>query len=208
MKWYTFNDGGTEAEYINLILDHNTTAVVAWNSTGSNVSGPTNVLTQLQTDTSSWAGVPTRSDNYSINNGTSTYTINYSSYKARLITAAEVATITSNSSFVEATAPYTSWYYFDSNNQTQTISTPGASSYDWLFDYTSGCTSYGCNTADASNLGYWTSTAVPAVTGAAWFVDSNSCLRNYNAPGTAFGLVNDASHRGVRPVITVSKSNL
>ena len=208
MKWYTFNDGGTTSDSVNLILDHNTTAVVAWNSTGSNVSGPTNVLTQLQTDTSAWAGVQTRSDNYSVSNGTSTYTINYSTYKARLITAAEIATITSNSSFVEATTPYTNWYYFDSNSQTKTVSTTGASSYDWLFDYTNGCTSYGCNIADASNRGYWTSTAVPAVTGAVWFVDSDSCLRNYNAPGTAFGLVSDASNRGVRPVITISKSSL
>jgi type IV pilus assembly protein PilA len=200
MKWYAFNDEGASVDTINLILDHNTTAVVAWNSTGSNISGPTNVLTQLQTDTSAWAGVPTRTDSYSVSNGTATYIINYDTYKARLIKASEIATITGNSSFVESTAPSTSWFYLDSNNQTQTATTTGASNYDWLFDYTIGCTSYGCNVADASNYGYWTSTAVSGSTNSAWTVDW-------------YGNLNDLGYvvfvdYGVRPVITILKSNL
>ncbi len=200
MKWYAFNDGGTSTDSINLILDHNTTVFVAWNSTGSNVSGPTNVMTQLQTDTSAWAGIPTRTDSYSVSNGTATYTINYSTYKARLIKASEIATITGNSSFVEATSPYTSWFYLDSNNQTQTATTTGASNYDWLFDYTNGCTSYGCNIADASNYGYWTSTAISGTTNRAWCVDRNGYLNSFS--------VDNAGHSGVRPVITILKSNL
>ena len=198
VKWYTFNDGGESSDTINLILDHNTTAVVAWNSTGSNVSGPTNVLTQLQTDTSSWEGVPARVDSYSVSNGTATYNINYSTYKARLITAGEISTITGNSSFVEATTPYTSWFYLDSNNQTQTATTTGASNYDWLFDYTNGCTSYGCNIANASNYGYWTSTSVSVDTFNAWYV-SRSGRFNPNS-------VDNADRYGIRPVITIDKS--
>ncbi|MDD3453148.1 MAG: prepilin-type N-terminal cleavage/methylation domain-containing protein [Bacilli bacterium] len=197
MKWYTFNDNES-SDTVNLILDHNTTATVAWNSTGSNVSGPTNVMTQLQTDTSSWAGVPTRTDSYSVSNGTATYTINYNTYKARLITAGEIATITGNSSFVEATATISNWFYLDSNSQTQTATTTGASNYDWLFDYTNGCTSYGCNIADASNYGYWTSTAVSGITSRAWFVYRYGFL-NYDGVDTG---------DGVRPVITILKSNL
>ncbi len=200
MKWYAFNDGGASTETINLILDHNTTALVAWNSTGSNVSGPTNIMTQLQTDTSSWAGVPTRSDSYSVSNGTATYTITYSTYKARLITAAEIATITGNSSFVESTTPYTSWFYFDSNNQTQTATTTGASNYDWLFDYTNGCTSYGCNIDDTSNSGYWTATSVFGYSSLAWIVNRNGYL--------SYAHVGYADYRGLRPVITLLKSNL
>ena len=200
MKWYAFNDGGASTNTINLILDHNTTALVAWNSTGSNVSGPTNVLTQLQTDTSSWAGVPTRTDSYSVSNGTATYTINYSTYKARLITASEIATITGNSSFVEATTPYTSWFYFDSNDYTQTATTTGASNYAWLFDYTNGCTSYGCNIDDESNYGYWTSTAIPDVPTIAWDVYRYGYLKNND--------VGRVDRVGVRPVITILKSNL
>jgi len=200
MKWYAFNDGGASSSTIDLILDHNTTALVAWNSTASNVSGPTNVMTQLQTDTSSWAGVPTRTDSYSVSNGTATYTINYSTYKARLITAAEIATITGNSGFVEATAPSSNWFYLDSNNQTQIATTTGASNYDWLFDYTNGCTSYGCNIADDSNWGYWTSTAVSGNTNNAWGVYRRGTLDN--------GFVVSTGGLGVRPVITILKSNL
>lgn len=201
MKWYAFNDGGSSSDMINLILDHNTTAVVAWTSTASNVSGPTNVMTQLQTDTSAWAGVPTRTDSYSVSNGTATYTINYSTYKARLIKASEIATITGNSSFVEATATNTNWFYLDSNSKTQTATTTGASNYDWLFDYTYGCTSYGCNIADASNYGYWTSTAVSGNTNCTWFVNRVGDLH--------FGNFVDYTVKfGVRPVITILKSNL
>lgn len=200
MKWYTFNDNGTSSNTINLILDHNTSASVLWNSTGSSVNGPTNVLTKLQTDTSSWLGVPTRTDSYSVNDGTSTYTINYNTYRARLITAAEIAAITGNSSFVEATTLYTNWFYFDSNNQTQTATTTGESNYDWLFDYTNDCTNYGCNITDNSTFGYWTSTAVSGITRSAWRVFSNGYMSNLN--------VDNDDRIGVRPVITILKSNL
>ncbi|MDD3453496.1 MAG: prepilin-type N-terminal cleavage/methylation domain-containing protein [Bacilli bacterium] len=198
MKWYTFNDNES-SNTVNLILDHNTTATVAWNSTESNVSGPTNVMTQLASDTSSWAGVPTRTDSYSVSNGTATYTINYSTYKARLITAREIATITGNSSFVEVTATTSNWFYLD-GGQTQTATTTGASNYDWLFDYTNDCTSYGCNIADASNYGYWTSTAVSGDTYYAWYVGRCGDVgSNY---------VDDMDSFGVRPVITIPKSTL
>jgi len=199
MKWYTFNDVGESSPIINLILDHNTTTSVMWYPTTSNVSGPTNVLTQLQTDTNSWTGVPTRTDSYSLSNGSASYTINYSSYKARLISAADIATISGNTSFVEATTPYTSWFYLDSNNLNQTATSTGASKYDWLFDYTNGCTSYGCNIADSSNYGYWTSTAVYNNTTGAWIMDRDGSLGNRNTNDTTIG---------IRPVITIPKSTL
>jgi hypothetical protein len=200
MKWYAFNDGGASTDTINLILDHNTTASVVWNSTVSNVSGPNQVMTQLASDTSSWAGVPIRIDSYSVSNGTATYTINYSTYKARLIKASEIATITGNSSFVEATATNSNSFWLDTNNQTQTAFTTGASNYDWLFDYTNGCTSYGCSIADASNYGYWTSTAVSGYTYYAWSVYAAGVLNGDS-------VVNEGIY-GVRPVITILKSNL
>jgi hypothetical protein len=198
MKWYTFNDGGASADTINVILNHNTTAQLAWNSTGSNVSGPTNVLTQLASDTSSWAGVTTRTDSYSLNNGNANYTINYSTYKARLMTAAELATITGNSSFNQATTPSTGWFYLDSNNQTQTATSQGASNYAWLFDYTQNCKSGGCNIADSSNLGYWLSTAIAGANTNAWFVSGSGSIRYTN--------VSTANNCGIRPVITIPKS--
>ena len=200
MKWYAFNDNGASSNTINLILDHNTTPLVEWNSTGLSVSGPSNVMTQLASDTSSWVGVPTRSDIYSVNNSTATYTINYGVYKARLITADEIAKITGNNSFDESSTTYSNWFFFDSNNHDSVATTTGASNYDWLFDYTNGCTSAGCNIADDSNFGYWTSTAVSGVYASAWSVGSYG--------GMSDNTVNNAIKIGVRPVITILKSSL
>jgi hypothetical protein len=204
MKWYAFNDGGSSSDSINLVLDHNTTAKVAWNSSASNTSGPSQVMTQLQSDTSSWAGVPTITENYVLNNGSANYTINYSTYKARLIKASEIAKIVGNSGFVEATTPYTNWFYLDSNNQTQTATTTGASNYAWLFDYTNGCTTSGCNIADASTNGYWTATATSGSLYYAWSVYKGGLLFSGNASFS----VDNAAFCGVRPVINILKSNL
>ncbi len=196
MKWYTFNDAGNKASTINLIVDHNTTATVAWNSTGSNTTGPSEILTQLASDTNSWTGVPTRSDSYSVNNGTSTYTINYSTYKARLITAAEIATITGNSSFNEATATSSGTYYLDSNSSTKTANSIGASNYFWLFDYTNNCTGNGCKVAATGNYGYFTATATK---GSAWAWSISS------AGNLSTGDLTLPVGKGLRPVVTVSK---
>jgi hypothetical protein len=205
MKWYAFNDSGSSSDTVNLILDHNTTAAVLWNSntTDGNIYGPSEVLTQLQTDTSSWAGVPTRTDSYSLNNGTANYTINYSTYKARLITAAEIATITKNTTFNETSSNWSTWYYLDSNNHTFTKTTPGSSDYDWLFDYTKGCTNYGCNVDDDAIAGYWTSTAIFDDAYSVWGVSHYG-----NLDFDFYAVFFNGEVGGVRPVITIPKSNL
>ena len=174
MKWYTFNDEGENSSTVNMILDHNTTAKVAYNSTKINTE-PKEVATALTTDTTGWN----------------------SSLNARLITAEEIAKITGNISFIESALTSNKWFYFDSNNQTQTVKNKGESNYYWLFDYTYGCTSNGCNVADSSNYGYWTSNAVAGSSSFAWSVNRNGRLIN--------GSVDDTRY-GVRPVITVSKS--
>ncbi len=200
MKWYTFNDEGLSSNTINLILDHNTTQKVMWNSTGQNVNGPVSALAQLQTDTSSWTGVPTRTDSYSISNGRADYTINYNGYKARLIAANEIATITGNDYFNDITTMTSSWFYFDSNNKTQTATTAGTSNYDWLFDYTNGCRNYGCNMEDSSVDGYLTSTAQAGTYVYAWYVTKNGTISEISVDNPFYG--------GVRPVITVLKSTI
>jgi prepilin-type N-terminal cleavage/methylation domain-containing protein len=224
MKWYAFNDNGVASDTINLILDHNTPTTVAWNLSGSNIDGPNEVFTKLQTDTSSWEGVPIRTDSYSVNNGTANYTINYNGYRARLITADEIAEITGASSIdtIKWSSSKTigttidtqsSWFYFDGGRnigkttysnidgwQKQFASSLGASNYAWLFDYTKNCTNYGCNISDSSNYGYWTSTAVSGSDIIVWYVYSNGYLGN--------NLVDNIDTHGVRPVITISKSIL
>ena len=132
MKWYTFNDEGTDT--VNLLLDHNTTAKVAWASSGTNTNGPITALKQLESDTASW--------NSTIKN------------TARLIEAREIATITGNSGWTAGGSNY----YFHTNSNTQYKGAAGTNKYAWLFDNTKNCTTYGCNVADSSTYGYWTNT--------------------------------------------------
>lgn len=175
MKWYTFNDEGETTSTVNMILDHNTTAKVAYNSTKINIEQK-EVATALTTDTTGWN----------------------SNLNARLITAEEIAKITGNISFIGSALTSDKWFYFDSNNQSQTVKSQGASKYAWLFDYTNGCTTYGCNISDSSNNGYWTSTPTSGSSSNVWLVSKNGRLYYYNA--------NDYTYRGVRPVITISKN--
>ena len=172
MKWYVFNDKEGNAT-VNVILDHNTTAMVAWNSTGNN-SEMKEVKIKLEEDTKDWKNT------------------------ARLITANEVAKITGNTGF-DANKENQSWFFLDSNNQTQIANSTNKSKYAWLFDYTMDCTNYGCNKSDLSTLGYWTTTTKTGTTGAAWCVGSHGDLGT-----TVVGL----SGFGIRPVITISKSNV
>ena len=133
LKFYTFNDFGSDK--LNLILDHNTTALMIWNSSESNINGPSEeFLNKLNEDTKNWIGteIPT---NYSIDQSTQAsgakYQIDYSDYKARIITAQEIAIITNNTSWNETTA--NNYYYFDTNSNN--VSTTGFN-YGWLYDIT------------------------------------------------------------------------
>jgi len=174
MKWYAYSE---DQNSYNLILAHNTTSVVAWNSSNDNTS-MNEVATTLENDTTGWD----------------------SSLNARLIKAQEVATITGNTSFNAETTISSEWFYFDSNdNENKIANGTNKSNYAWLYDYTSGCNSHGCNIEDNSDsnmYGYWTDTAVYGSSSAVWFVFRNSCL---------YGRSANSVTSGVRPVITITK---
>ena len=224
MKFYAFNDDGKDK--VNLILDHNTTATVEWISktdyvaaggtesdygnNGKNDKGPLTLLAQLKKDTASWKGTETPS-NYTMDQtgqpSKAKYTIDYSSYKARLITANEIAQITGNTTWDEKNA--SSMFYFDTNTTTasntcKSGNTTGCS-YGWLYDRTSQtCTKYGClNNADSAmkGYGYWTASSRAAYSIYAWDV-------YYDANVSSGYIVNYSNDFGVRPVITVLRSKL
>ena len=175
MKWYTFNDEEGKAT-VNMILDHNTTTNVAWNSEGSN-SEMKEVATALSNDITNWD----------------------SSLNARLIEVNEIASITGNTTF-NASKTGQSWFCLDTNRTDTTTwcsKTQGTSKYAWLFDYTKECTSYGCNKEESSTYGYWTSTLYNDNSSRAWAVSRNGHLY--------YNIVSETDN-GIRPVITVSKS--
>ena len=153
MKWYIYAED--DSNY-NMILDHNTTSKVAYNSTDSN-SEMKEVKTALESDTNTWD----------------------KSLKARLITANEVAKITENTSFDEKTTTYDKWFYLDSNNQTQVANSTNKSKYAWLFDYSGGCEKYGCNIEESNTIGYWTISPIVGESQIAWAVFSHGFLCNY-----------------------------
>ena len=177
MKWYAFNDND-KSSTVNVILDHNTTTGVIYNSTGNN-SEMKEVKTRLENGTKDW--------NNDLN--------------PRLIEANEIAKITGHQTF-DASKENQEWFYLDSNNQTQTASSTNKSKYAWLFDYTDGCTNYGCNKTDLITRGYWTSTPNKSNASEVWVVTNCSNL-SVNAAA-----VNGISTIGIRPVITISKSKL
>ena len=205
MKFYAFNDdGGTK---VKLLLDHNTTASITWNSDGSNVNGPKEALIQLKMDTNDWKGTETP-ENYTMDQTGQTsnakYTIDYSPYKARLITAQEIAEITGNTDWDEEASANSSWYYFDSKTTSaSTTCKSGDTSgckYGWLYDRTSSnCITYGCpNNSDQETSNYWTASSFAGSSLMAWSVSYVS--------STSLG--NLGSARGLRPVIEVLKSKL
>ena len=221
MKFYAFNDDGGDT--VSLILDHNTTATVAWISEadyvaaggtesdygiyGKNDKEPLTLLAQLKTDTSSWKGTETPANYIMDQTGQTSnakYTIDYSSYKARLITAQEIATITGNTSWDEKTASRD--YYFDSKTDTESDTckegdTSGCK-YGWLYDRTSTfCTTYGCsNNSDKETYGYFTASSSANSINGAWSVV-------YYGSGSGIDVGGGAGY-GVRPVIEVLRSKL
>jgi hypothetical protein len=186
-----------------MILDHNITAIVTYNTITPYVTyDKASIKSTVEIDTTGWT----------------------SGLNPRLITADEVAHIvgadrndTIKWSSSKGYGPddietKSSWIYLDGGrNSDPTVYASGSngwqkqyansstpSNYAWLFDYTNGCESYGCNTADSSNYGYWTSSPVSDYSYSAWGVFRNGRLLSDG--------VDNVDYCGVRPVITLSKS--
>ena len=156
MKWYTFG-GNNKSDKVNLLLDHNTTALVAWNTNDDNTDS-SQIDEKVADDTIGWVGNP------------------------RLITADEIAQITGNTTFDSATTGASGYFFFDTNTGNYDPNRgPGTSKYAWLFDRTSTCINYGCNIEDSSTYGYWTSTAIYSSLSNVWNIYYNGTLDDYMA---------------------------
>ena len=187
MKFYIFDDSG---DTYKMILDHNTTATVAWASHADyieaggtesdwedgyyNIKGPVTALKQLNIDTAGWVGSP------------------------RLITAYEIANIVNYSSF---DGSYNSYFSFEDVTPGVHYDENTVSPFAWLYDYTYECTNNGCTIADESTSGYWTSTATTDSSFDSFASTEMGELYNYANTDYDTGY-------GIRPVITLSKSQI
>ena len=176
LKWYTF-DGNNESENINLLLDHNTTYTVAYNSD--------NVNTEMKE-------IKVELDNL--------VTISKWVYVPRLITADEVAKIVKHPTFNSVTSDNGDWFYFDTLSTSKPSLGIGESKYKWLFNYTKGCVTdnKGCDVEDNVTRGYWTSSRV--------YTESVWDIWRVDRGGLGMNACSIDDQYGVRPVITVSKS--
>lgn len=154
MKWYIFNDYNSNG-YVNLLLDHNTTDTVAWNSSGNNSDGINEVRNALNDDISTW--------NDDVKS------------TARLITAPEIALISGNVAFNLTSSTYNDGFYFGTNNK---YDTSLRKNYTWLYDYTD-CSLSQCKVSDIKVKGYWTPNPVYGSAELAWMVTNVGSL-SYN----------------------------
>jgi len=122
-------------------------------------------------------------------------------YNIKLPDAVAVARAVGNTSWTVSGT----WFYFDRYNgsfgQTQVANSNNPSNYRWLFNYTKGCTNYGCDSeTDISTISNMYATS--SVNG------NDFCAVDFRGI-ISFGSTSDTAPRfNVRPVITVLKSNL
>ena len=178
MKWYIYKDLGDS--YL-AILDHNTTARVPYNSDNVNTSMK-ELSIDLTNDTIDWN----------------------SNLSPRIITANEIAEIAKvNWNSDNATSSDLFCLDFKTADKTHYCrKIQGTSSYAWLFDNlgwsNDPCTNYGCNITDTlSSASYWTDTPITSSDIYIWGVNRFGMLDYLSAKD---------SLRGLRPVITISKS--
>lgn len=211
MKWYlySYNDDST----VDLILDHNTSNEIQWNSTGNVNEGPQEALLKLKEDTLNWNGVPERIDKYDFISKYDNYEVNYAGVRARFLTVNEILSISPNpNGFSVSSGHYHDAYCFeDGSNGYWECASPSSenineeskiSKYSFLYDNTTGCISYGCEFEQEGATGYWTSDSFNHYNSyydrEAWYVYFNGSLRSSYLIST----------NGIRPVITIPRSLL
>ena len=198
LKFYAFNLNES-SDRVKLLLDHNTTDSVLWSST-SDANGPSAnsgyVLDKLKSDTSGWFGTIEPEDYI-----TPKYTVDYSGYKARLITAQEIAEITGKTSWNGTSKIEFSGLITITTSGDGVYECPSSGcKYTWLYDRTStSCKKVGCsnNAVGDTSMGYWTASYASNLTNAFNVFHSGKLESLY---------INNK--RAVRPVIEILKSKI
>lgn len=193
MKWYAFNDSKKNSK-VNLLLDHNTTEMISWSSIEDVSNGPDVLLAKLATDTALWSDTLVRNDTYRDRHNA--YSINYSGYKARLLSLEDVAeiinydiTIFPDDTFVPLNGA-----------KDPTTYNVGENPYAWLFSLNFYAKNYGGYDIDYyTGDAYWLS-SIPSTSA----IDSSLLIDS--SPEIQCYYQTDPDYAGIRPVITVDKN--
>ena len=188
-KWNVISSSLSSSNTVDVLLDHNLENAVAWGSSGN--SRPNNLLTNLDTKTSSWqVETLTSSDNDNILycglydamlgclDEESTYEIEYEGKKAKILSAQAITNITGD----------TTW---SPSNQSNTV----YSQYSWLYTNLNSS-----QTTSFVHYGYWTTSNFTAGDGYAWVMLDSGKL--------TYDSITFSSRYGIRPVVRLLKSNI
>lgn len=185
LKFYAFLDNG--GYDVNLILDHNvsTSVTAEYNvETVTNGKGPLKSIESLKSKTKDWKGTSTPS-NYTYKSSSIEYTIDYSDFKSRLITANEVAKIagidfeegTQKGLFVKVPLISDSFSTAEANKKLKVL----------------------CDDITSSSCEYVTSSAIQNTYGSFWTVRGKYL---------GYGVIKSIDEYGVRPVIEVKRNKI
>jgi hypothetical protein len=153
-----------------MILDHNTTKLVTFNSSNKN-SNPQALYDRLEADTADWDSTK---------------------LSTNILTAADVAAISSINSFNPANSTY-----YSLGTEINSSDGKGRSAFGWLYDYTRECEIHGCDHEVSTGYGHWTTTPVSGNTKNVWLINYFGRLTFTEAK---------LGNWGIRPIVTVSKS--
>ena len=203
LKFYAFLDNGGLS--VNLILDHNIATDIP-NDENSNRIGPTVALNRLSSLTNSWKGTSSlKNYTYRSSAGSSSsgsydaieYEFDYSSMKARFITANEVAKLGNIGGFDETT--------YDGYGKSVLLNVKGISTSEitndlgWLLDNVS---------KSNSTTSYYTSAAVHDSYASYWIVSATSGgSLTYGPSKVSASTLKDCEY-GIRPVIEVKRNKI
>ena len=207
MRWYIYGEEGNKQK---LILDHNTTNMVAWNDTGENLDDYVTLKTQLTADTTNWK---IKADIITIEE-----VVNLLPYYQNLSDTEKDLFLNpteENTSVIDGYHDYLNTFFGEMCSRSENAAICESGDFIALFELLAAqpnsphLPSYmfmdmilACSTGeDCPTYGYWTKTAHALVSYDAWLVNSYGYVVSVDVGSVDVGSVAP----GLRPVITLSK---